>query len=452
MSDNTPPITEVPAFELLDTSRRQSHVDPTISVDGDLIAFQNGSPACFVDPADSVVQVYKQLSAVVGIDDFDQSRVRSYKIIKSVRRFFNRTSIPNKSLSDEPVITEDDNGEFVVEPSVRERVRVVGKIPGFRAGIVELLEWLHQPDEQIQFHRVEDVEFFDEDNPETWRKMHHISFTEMVERGKEIPHDPEAFSRRKYWRYEPLEIIALKAMEDSHTSVMVRAKRNPDAALKWFKGLNGERRINMLCRAALQLSHTDAYRISEDTPMSPQGKYLRDLLTMLADEALSRPFIAWTQANGDDGGVEMARVARVFKGTSLDKRLEACEDPELRITRTDEKRHPVRGDRHPRCLHTVLVRDRIIRRDIQAVLADQVDDDGDTLKSRVYGEILLSLLFMQEDRHMKGDEISAIQSIEHADPTERLARQLALGMIFTASNGGNLKSILTERFVLSSSA
>lgn len=391
--------TELFAFELIDASRRRSSVPPDVSVDGDPLLFDGGMPIAFGDARYHNDEVLTPLSLVAGMEQgFSPRLLRPHLVARAMTRYLNPRSIINQALPDEE----------------REKMKEVSRIPGFRPGFRRLLSWLEQPELQILYSELEG-QYLVEDG----------------EIAQQI-----GFFLGKLSRSE-MEVIVSGEVDgeffDLETTMKALFKRqngDPDTLWQKFQGFGRKRRAGLVAQG---LQHA---------PQEQRAVVTDNITSAL----LTDPFMYWMST---DGNAEMCDTARTLRGSELAKRLERADDTDIVLQqRREDHRRGVRLDH----VYDVSVRERIERKGLLPTLGIEQDTPLGTEQSHVLGGVMLALLFMQEGVAMSEDEVAQIAKTHHYDPTERLARRLALSVSYTAYNSKRHIDTLRQRFELISGA
>jgi hypothetical protein len=401
----------VHGFEIIERTRRGSFVPPEYSSDGDAILMRDGELVEFLDPKKLSVEVLGPISHLAMVDP--DATIVLPMVTRSLTRYFDGTSILHKELPEEQ----------------RAKAKNVARVAGFRGELSRLLSWLEQPDETVVFERVDDQQLLSEQdiNKHASQILLRLPRDEIDRVLQEAVYDGYNFTLENFMKnyfFSPGVEQALRRKQ--HESL--------DKTWEWFNRLGIRRRVNLFDNALLQRAPHDFFTRSQ-------------IAQVLQDTYFSEPFDAWFDAEIE--GYEGARVNNERMTNTnglLHSRLEAIEE-EVQVDVVDSRSVGRRRSSDPEELYDVLLKYRVKRDALRAILNDYDErpmSPGE-MQSKSLGELLLVLLFAQENSHMTPEEIRAIKSVEHANPCERTARKIALGMIFAFDNAMRLREIAEER-------
>jgi hypothetical protein len=401
----------VHGFEIIERTRRASYVPPDYSSDGDAILVRDGEMVEFLDPKELSVEVLGPIFHLAMVDP--HAKIVLPLVNRSLTRYFDGTSILHKELPEEQ----------------RAQAKNVARVAGFRGELSRLLSWLEQPEETVKFERVNDQQLLSEQDI-----YNHAS--QILLR---LPRDEiDRVLQKAVFEGQDLTLEAFMKSYFGAPGVERALRRkqyeSPDKTWEWFNRLGLRRRVNLFDNAMLLHSQYDFFARSQ-------------IAQVLQDTYYSEPFDVWFDAEIEGYEGALVRDERMTNTQGLlYSRLEAIEE-EVQVDVVDSCSVGRRRSSDPEELYDVLLKYRVKRDALKAVLNDYEErpiSPGE-MQSKLLGEILLVLLFAQENTHMTPEEIRAIKSINHANPCERTARRIALGMIFAFDNAMRLREIAKNR-------
>ncbi len=399
-------------YEIIERTRRGPHIPPEYSADGDGLLVRDGVLVEFTDPRSLTFEVLGPIVELTQIDP--DANIVLPRINRSIRRYLDRSSIIHKELT----------------PEQQDKVRSVSRVSGFRSELTGLLNWLEQPDEMVMFERINDQQL-----PSRFDLMRRASQILLRLPTEEV--DSVLSESGIGGRDLTLEAIMKSYfMQPGVEHKLKRKQREPlDKTWQWYNRLGHKRRVYLL---------DSAIGISVRYDVRIRAK----IAEVLKNRYYSEPFLAWFDADID--GLDYAKVqSEVVTDTKgdLHARLQALDKDQVQVDVVGSREVGRKRSMNPEELYDVLLKYRVRRDSLRAIIGpseDCADVEGEQ-KSRLLGQILIALLFAQENTHISPEDLRTIRSIKHANPNERNARKIALGMMFTLSNAAQLTELATTR-------